>query len=615
MAAYVKLTNFASKDGLLSGNPLKVVTGAELDDEFNALASSSQLNYDALNNAVDAAFIKWDFSSTTSMADPGSGIIRFNNAAAASTTAIAIDDLNNDGADVSAYVISWDDSTGSTNRGTLTLKQGNIFAIFSVTGLTDNSGWTQLAVTYVTGSGTFVSGTETYVSFYRTGEASTDVSTVAGIAADVTTVAGVASDVTTVATNNANVTTVATNIANVNTVGTNIANVNTVGGISANVTTVAGISGNVTTVAGISANVTTVAGISGNVTTVAGISSDVTAVAGIASDVSAVAAQFIGWNFSTTTSMADPGSGIMRFNNATIASVTAIAFDDNNSAAADVSAYVLTWDDATSTDKGTLTIRQGTANYAIFSVTGLTDNAGWTEVAVTHVSSSGSFSNATLTFVDFDRTGDAGTGDMNGPAASVDSEIALFDSTTGKVLKRATTTGILKATSGVLSAATAGTDYAKPATASSWTAAQTFDSSMIKLKGSSTGVSTFAAANTSATDYTVTVPAETMTIGYKNIPAVGTKTGSYTLATGDVGKYVQLGSGGAITIPDATFAEGDVVSIVNNTASTATITCTITTAYISGTDSDKATMTLAARGICTIFFLSGTVCVVNGSVT
>jgi hypothetical protein len=55
-----------------------------------------------------------------------------------------------------------------------------------------------------------------------------------------------------------------------------------------------------------------------------------------------------------------------------------------------------------------------------------------------------------------------GAGDVNGPALSVDSEIALFSSTTGKVIKRATTTGILKGTSGVLSAATAGTDYVAP---------------------------------------------------------------------------------------------------------------------------------------------------------
>lgn len=56
----------------------------------------------------------------------------------------------------------------------------------------------------------------------------------------------------------------------------------------------------------------------------------------------------------------------------------------------------------------------------------------------------------------------AGSGDVVGPASSVDSEIALFNSTTGKLIKRATTTGILKGTSGVLSAATAGTDYVAP---------------------------------------------------------------------------------------------------------------------------------------------------------
>ena len=55
-----------------------------------------------------------------------------------------------------------------------------------------------------------------------------------------------------------------------------------------------------------------------------------------------------------------------------------------------------------------------------------------------------------------------GAGDVNGPALSVDGEIALYSSTTGKVIKRATTTGILKGTSGVLSAATAGTDYVAP---------------------------------------------------------------------------------------------------------------------------------------------------------
>jgi hypothetical protein len=118
-----------------------------------------------------------------------------------------------------------------------------------------------------------------------------------------------------------------------------------------------------------------------------------------------------------------------------------------------------------------------------------------------------------------------------------------------------------------------------------------------------------------ATDITLTLPPTTSTLGYLSLPAVGTKTGSYTLDTGDVGKYVQVGSGGAITIPDATFTEGDAVSIFNNTTTNMTITCTITTAYIAGTDSDKATMTLSTRGIATILFINSTTCVVTGNVT
>jgi uncharacterized phosphosugar-binding protein len=103
--------------------------------------------------------------------------------------------------------------------------------------------------------------------------------------------------------------------------------------------------------------------------------------------------------------------------------------------------------------------------------------------------------------------------------------------------------------------------------------------------------------------------------GFKNIPAVGTKTSSYTLATGDVGKYVQLGASGAIVIPDATFSEGDAVVLFNNTSGDITITCTITTAYIAGTDADEATVTLATRGVANIFFISGTVCVITGNIS
>jgi hypothetical protein len=165
-----------------------------------------------------------------------------------------------------------------------------------------------------------------------------------------------------------------------------------------------------------------------------------------------------------------------------------------------------------------------------------------------------------------------------------------------------------------LTAASAGTDYVAPGTATTFTAVQTFNSGNLKLAGSTSGTSTLNTQAIAGTT-TYTLPNTASTLGFLNVPPVGTKTGSYTLATADVGKYVQVGSGGSITIPDATFAEGDAISIFNNTTGNITITCTITTAYIAGTDSDKASVTLATRGVATILFISSTVCVISGNIT
>lgn len=107
----------------------------------------------------------------------------------------------------------------------------------------------------------------------------------------------------------------------------------------------------------------------------------------------------------------------------------------------------------------------------------------------------------------------------------------------------------------------------------------------------------------------------TNAVGYRNVPQSGAdKVTSYTLAVGDIGEFIGIGSGGSITIPNATFAAGDVISLFNNTTGNITITCTITTAFIAGTDSDKASMTLSTRGVATLLFISGTVVVVTGNV-
>ena len=49
MSDYSKTTNFASKDNLTSGNPLKIVKGTEIDTEFNNIATAiaTKQDYDA----------------------------------------------------------------------------------------------------------------------------------------------------------------------------------------------------------------------------------------------------------------------------------------------------------------------------------------------------------------------------------------------------------------------------------------------------------------------------------------------------------------------------------------------------------------------------------------
>ena len=134
-----------------------------------------------------------------------------------------------------------------------------------------------------------------------------------------------------------------------------------------------------------------------------------------------------------------------------------------------------------------------------------------------------------------------------------------------------------------------------------------YEQVLLLTGGTMTGAITFAAGQTVD---------GTNAVGFKNIPQTGSdKTTAYTLVTGDVGKYVGVGTSGSIVVPNSTFANGDAISVFNNTSGNITLTMSITTAYIGGTDTDKATITLATRGIATILFVSSTVCVVTGNVS
>ena len=125
--------------------------------------------------------------------------------------------------------------------------------------------------------------------------------------------------------------------------------------------------------------------------------------------------------------------------------------------------------------------------------------------------------------------------------------------------------------------------------------------------GTMTGAIVFAASQTAD---------GTNKIGYLNIPQSGSdKTTSYTLATTDVGKYIGVGASGSIVVPTSTFANGDAISIFNNTSGNVTITTSALTAYIAGTNTVKTSITLATRGIANILFVSSTVFVLTGNVS
>jgi hypothetical protein len=103
-------------------------------------------------------------------------------------------------------------------------------------------------------------------------------------------------------------------------------------------------------------------------------------------------------------------------------------------------------------------------------------------------------------------------------------------------------------------------------------------------------------------------------VGYRNIPPSGAKTTSYTLVASDVGKFVELGTGGSVVVPSGVFAAGDVISIFNNTSGSISCTCSaVTDVYKAGTDADISSFTIQTRGVATVLFITATRAVVSGN--
>jgi len=89
-----------------------------------------------------------------------------------------------------------------------------------------------------------------------------------------------------------------------------------------------------------------------------------------------------------------------------------------------------------------------------------------------------------------------------------------------------------------------------------------------------------------------------------------TQGSTYSLVAGDAGKHIL--ASGTVTIPNSTFAAGDAVTIVNNTAGDLTLTASVGTLY-NAADASTGNRTLATRGMATILFSSATAAYISGA--
>jgi len=128
----------------------------------------------------------------------------------------------------------------------------------------------------------------------------------------------------------------------------------------------------------------------------------------------------IKYTFDNGTTDADPGSGKLRFDNATIGSVTKIYINETDGDGNGLANWIASWDDSTNfTDRGQILIVKDGApqNLIVFTIVAANTDAGsYDKISVTNLVSTGTISNGDTVKVFFARAGDKGnTGNTGAP--------------------------------------------------------------------------------------------------------------------------------------------------------------------------------------------------------
>jgi hypothetical protein len=383
--------------------------------------------------SIGQAGILYAYSTTTSMADPGPGLFRLNNASPASATAIAIaDECGETGnPDASAFINAFDDSTSSVKGYFYIKKAGSpqTFMVYAITALSDNSGWSQLTVTYITGSGSLTNGDDVRFEFYRTGNdgfenglkftystTTTDADPGAGIFrfnnatfASITQIFIDNADA-----NSVTVTTLLDSWDN----SANATNKGTLRFQKVGDPTVFReftITGAITDGTGYRKIPVTPSVSNGTWTNGDSFVVLFTRTGDDGTDGYDPGFRF---DFSTTTTDADPGVGTVRLNDANAALATYAYIDNTDAAGATITGWLDGLDESTqSNHKGYLRFQKvgDPAIYREFVVTGaVVDGTGYRKVPIDLIAEAGSLANGDDIVVAFTRTGDAGTNGTNG---------------------------------------------------------------------------------------------------------------------------------------------------------------------------------------------------------